>query len=55
MDDGYSLSRLIGLCGGWLIVWITFAWSRQKVTLRMIFALVAGFAVLFALARPFIQ
>jgi hypothetical protein len=54
MDENYSLMHFSGLCGGWLVIWLTYALGHRPITLRMLFALVAGFAMLFALARPFV-
>jgi hypothetical protein len=54
-DDNYPLMRLAGLCGGWLAICLTYAVGQGRVTLRMLFALVFGFAILFAMARPFIN
>ena len=50
-DEHYALMRFAGLCGGWVVIWLTYALGHRPITLRMLFALVAGFAVLFALAR----
>jgi hypothetical protein len=47
--------RAAGLCGGWLVIWLTYALGHRPITLRMLFVLVAGFAVLFALFRPIVQ
>jgi hypothetical protein len=54
MDENYTWMRLAGLCGGWVAIWLTYALGHRPITLRMLFALVAGFAILFALARPFL-
>ena len=54
-DNYYPLMRLGGLCGGWLVIWLTYAVGQGRVTLRMLFALVFGFAILFAMARRFIN
>jgi hypothetical protein len=55
MDESYTSMRLVGLCGGWVVVWLTYALGHRPITLRMLFALVTGFAVLFALFGPFVQ
>jgi hypothetical protein len=54
-DENYALMRFAGLCGGWFVIWLTYAIGQRRVTLRMLFALLAGFAVLFALARRIIN
>jgi hypothetical protein len=55
MFDEYVWQRFAGLGGGWLLIWTCCVLAARRVTIRMLFLLVAGFAVLAAAARPFIN
>jgi len=55
IKENYAWMRLAGLCGGWVAILLTYALGHRPITLRMLFVLVAGFANIFALARPIVQ
>src|SRR4029079_1454191 len=55
MWENYSLTHFAGICGGWVVIWLTYAVGQRRITLRMLFALLLGFGVLFAMSRTFIK